>query len=58
MIPGEGGAMPDAELLALKEILLDDKGRGPARELDWDIAQTRALFGEFAGMSAEGLANV
>jgi hypothetical protein len=35
-----------------------DEWRGPEQELNWDIAQVRALFGEFAGMSAEELANV
>ena len=30
--------------------------RGPKDDLDWAIGQTRALLGEFAGMSEEELA--
>jgi hypothetical protein len=32
--------------------------RGPADPLDWQEKQARALLGEFAGMSAEEIANV
>jgi hypothetical protein len=32
--------------------------RGPDSELDWDKSVARALLGEFAGMSAEELADV
>jgi hypothetical protein len=36
----------------------DNNWRGPASELDWDIAQARAIFGEFAGMTEEEIATV
>jgi hypothetical protein len=38
--------------------ILGDDWRGPDSELDWDIAQARTVFGEFAGMTAEDLADV
>jgi hypothetical protein len=35
-----------------------DDWRGPSSDLDWEIGAARKLFGEFAGMSEEELANV
>jgi hypothetical protein len=30
--------------------ILADQWRGPANDIDWDIAQARVLFADFAGM--------
>ena len=30
--------------------ILGDQWRGPANDLDWDIAQARVLFADLAGM--------
>ena len=38
--------------------ILGDDWRGPDSELDWHKSMARALLGEFAGMSAEEIANV
>jgi hypothetical protein len=47
-----------AKVRVLLADILGDQWRGAADDLDWDIAQARVLLGEFAGMSAEELANV
>ena len=47
-----------AKVRVLLADILGDKWRGPDSELDWDIAQARTVLGEFAGMSAEEIANV
>ncbi len=38
--------------------ILRDGWRGPEADLDWDIAQARAVLGEFAGLSGEEIADV
>ena len=35
-----------------------DEWRGPAADLDWEKEQTRALLGQFAGMTEEELAAI
>jgi len=47
-----------AKVRVLLADILGDQWRGPDSELDWDIAQARVLLGEFAGMTAEDIANV
>jgi hypothetical protein len=47
-----------AKVRVLLADILGDEWRGPDSELDWHRAQTRVLLGEFAGMSAEELADV
>jgi hypothetical protein len=47
-----------AKVRVLLADILGDEWRGPDSELDWDIAQARTVLGEFAGMSAEEIANV
>jgi hypothetical protein len=47
-----------AKVRALLVHVMREAWRGEAKELDWDIDQARALLGEFAGMTAEELANV
>ena len=47
-----------AKVRVLLVDILGDDWRGPDSELDWHKSMARALFGEFAGMSAEDLANV
>ena len=47
-----------AKVRVLLVDILGDKWRGPDSELDWDIAHARTVLGEFAGMSAEEIANV
>ena len=47
-----------AKVRALLAHVMGGEWRGPACELDWEKDQTRALLGEFAGMSAEEIANV
>lgn len=47
-----------AKVRVLLADILGDEWRGPDSELDWDIAQARTVFAEFAGMTAEDIANV
>ena len=47
-----------AKVRALIIHVVRDEWRGPDSELDWDKSVARALLGEFAGMSAEELADV
>jgi hypothetical protein len=47
-----------AKVRVLLADILGNGWRGPASELDWEKDQARVLLGEFAGMSAEELANV
>ena len=47
-----------AKVRVLLSDILGDGWRGPEEDLDWHIAQARALLGEFAGMSAEELDHV
>ena len=47
-----------AKVRVLLADILGDEWRGAADDLDWDIAQARVLLGEFAGMTAEDIANV
>ena len=47
-----------AKVRVLLADILGDQWRGPDSALDWDIAQARVLLGEFAGMTAEDIANV
>ena len=44
-----------AKVRALLVHVMRDKWRGPSGPLDWDIAQARALLGEFAGLSGADL---
>jgi hypothetical protein len=47
-----------ATISALLVHALGGEWRGQARELDWERESTRALLGEFAGMSADELAAI
>ena len=47
-----------AKVRVLLTDILGDQWRGPDRDLDWDISLARTALGEFAGMTAEELANV
>ena len=47
-----------AKVRVLLVDILGDQWRGPDSELDWHKSIARALFGEFAGMSAEEIVNV
>ena len=44
-----------AKVRVLLSDILGDGRPGPEQDLDWHVAQARALLGEFAGMSAEDL---
>jgi hypothetical protein len=57
-IPAETQAGRVAKVRALILHVMRNDWRGPAKELDWDAEMARALLGEFAGMSAEELAEV
>ena len=39
-----------AKVRVLLADILADQWRGPANDLDWDIAQARVLFADLAGM--------
>jgi hypothetical protein len=47
-----------AKVRALLTHVMGNKWRGQDRELEWDVSQARTLFAEFAGMTAEDIANV
>jgi hypothetical protein len=47
-----------AKVRALLTFVHTDEWRGPAVDLDWEKEQTRALLGQFAGMTEEELAAV
>jgi hypothetical protein len=47
-----------AKVRVLLAYIMGDDWRGPEADLDWEIAQVRAVLGEFAGMTSEELANV
>jgi hypothetical protein len=47
-----------AKVRALLLHVMGNEWRGKACDLDWEKEQSRALLAEFAGMSAEEVANV
>jgi hypothetical protein len=57
-IPAKTQAGRAAKVRALLLHVMREDWRGPAKELDWDKETARALLGEFAGMSAEEIADV
>jgi hypothetical protein len=57
-IPAATHAGRAAKVRALLVHVMRSGWRGPGDSLDWEKAQARALLGEFAGMSAEELADV
>ena len=44
-----------AKVRTLLTFVHNDEWRGPTADLDWEKGQTRALLGEFAGMSEDEL---
>ena len=57
-IPAATQAARAAKVRAFLVYVECNNWRGPADPLDWQDKQARALLGEFAGMSAEEIANV
>jgi hypothetical protein len=57
-IPAATQAGRAAKVRALLVHVCTKDWHGPARDLDWDIEQARALLGEFAGMSEEELSAI
>ena len=57
-IPATTQAGRAAKVSTLLVHALGDGWRGPAKELDWEKEHTRALLGEFAGISADELAAI
>ena len=57
-IPATMQSGRSAKVRALLTHVMGYKWRGPDRELEWDVSQARMLFAEFAGMTAEDVANV
>ncbi len=47
-----------AKVRALLTHVMRTGWRGPANEMDWDKEMARELLAEFAGMTAEEVANV
>jgi len=47
-----------AKMQTLLRFVHDDEWRGPADDLDWEKGETRALLGEFAGMTEDELAAI
>jgi hypothetical protein len=50
--------IPMAKVRTLLTFVHNDEWRGPAVDLDWEKEQTRALLGQFAGMSEDDLAAI
>jgi hypothetical protein len=57
-IPAATQAGKIAKVRTLLTFVHTDEWRGPTADLDWEKEQTRALLGQFAGMSEEELAAV
>ena len=57
-IPASTQAGRAAKVRALLTHVCPSEWRGPTGPLDWEIQETRALLGEFAGLSEEELAAI
>jgi hypothetical protein len=57
-IPAATQAGKIAKVRILLTFVHNDEWRGPTADLDWEKEQTRALLGQFAGMTEEELAAI